>query len=190
LHFAEEQLFWECCTKYASESIPTELPLSISRTLKGSFFGAPGCSNEQSRRLELQAQWPGIVAACSKSALTFDKDKLVAVAGIASKMIEMWGGSPTDYLAGLWRDRIAHEMLWRVDGYRWNKKTRPAYKRASSWSWAAIDTEIMIPSLYTERLKLETCHCLLRISEIEVNPLNNISASNDKRTHSSARIYM
>lgn len=115
LHFTNQQLFWECWTKRASESIPTELPRSISGQLKRWRVRSMNCPSNNSRRLALQAEWPGIVAVYSKAALTNDKDKLIAISGIAKQMLEMWGGSPEDYIAGLWRDSIHHELLWRVD---------------------------------------------------------------------------
>lgn len=85
LHFAEQQLYWECCTKCACESIPTKLPLSISGYLKGWFIKSLECNSGHSRRQKLQAMWLGIVAAYSKTKLTYEKDKLVAISGIAKK---------------------------------------------------------------------------------------------------------
>ncbi|KAH8744477.1 heterokaryon incompatibility protein-domain-containing protein [Hyaloscypha finlandica] len=178
LHFADRQLFWECWTKCASESIPTQLPHSVSGQLKKWPIGSMNCLNNYSHRLALQAKWPGIVAAYSNTALTNDKDKLVAISGIAKQMLEMWGGSPRDYLVGLWRDSIHHELLWRVDlGAR---PVRPKYNRAPSWSWASLDAEILVPSLYTEHLQVESSKCLVNIAEVKVTPSNNLSTSISK----------
>jgi hypothetical protein len=174
LHFTERQLFWECWTKCASESIPTELPDSYCGQLKKWPVRAVDCPDDYSRRLALQAEWPGIVAAYSNTALTKDKDKLIAISGIAKQMLEMWGGSPEDYLAGLWRDSIHHELLWRVD--LWARPVRPKYDRAPSWSWASLDAEILVPSLYTEHLQVESSRCLVNIAQIEVTPSNNLAA--------------
>jgi hypothetical protein len=124
----------------------------------------------------LQAEWPGIVEVYSTATLTYDKDKLVAISGIAKQMLEMWDGSPEDYLAGLWRESIHHQLLWRAWGQS-DPHIRPRHYRAPSWSWASLDGKICVPPMYTENLQVEKSTCLVSIMEAEVTPPNNLSAS-------------
>jgi hypothetical protein len=180
LHFAEQQLFWECYANCASESIPTELPPSISGRLKGKLIRPVNCSKDHLRR-RLQAEWPGIVEAYSTATLTYDKDKLIAISGIAKQMLEMWDGSPGDYLAGLWRDNIHHQLLWRARGSTVSH-LRPNYYRAPSWSWASLDGRIFVSPLYAEHSRVEQSTRLVNIMEAEVTPSNNLSTS-VKRGH-------
>ncbi|KAK0639725.1 hypothetical protein B0T16DRAFT_423633 [Cercophora newfieldiana] len=63
-------------------------------------------------------------------------DKLVALAGVAERIIASHGGE--QYLAGLWRSA---NLLWRVDITCW-PYPRPSESRAPTWSWASIDSEI------------------------------------------------
>ncbi|KAL5322211.1 hypothetical protein ACEPPN_010181 [Leptodophora sp. 'Broadleaf-Isolate-01'] len=90
-------------------------------------------------RLE-QQQWLPVVEIYSRCALTFAKDKLVAISGMARELSK---DMDWEYLAGLWRRDLEHQILWKV------KVAHPATKkedmRGSSWSWASVDGEIVIP---------------------------------------------
>lgn len=119
LHFASNQLLWECRHGDASEYSPT--------IVKRKYAG-------------IHSRWGEIVDEYSKAKLTYSKDKLVAIAGIAFAAHEETGDK---YLAGLWRSNLEEQLLWIVSG--WNRKGRPASwesYQAPSWSWASIDGQI------------------------------------------------
>lgn len=79
-------------------------------------------------------QWHRIVEWYSYCSLTLEKDKLPALAGIAT-MIQRQ--SHDDYFAGLWGHTFYEDLLWVVaDGFR---SRRPMSPRAPSWSWASLD---------------------------------------------------
>jgi len=83
-----------------------------------------------------------MVNAFTKRKLTHESDRLPAISGVA-KEIQLQTGD--EYLAGLWRQDLSHELLWKVD-YLFAAKDstwhRPAKYRAPSWSWAAIEGPI------------------------------------------------
>jgi hypothetical protein len=89
--------------------------------------------------LELR-QWVMIVQAFSSCSLTFSKDKLVAISGLADLLEK---GMACEYLAGLWRKDLEHQMLWKAT--RPSPAPRKDGMRGPSWSWASIDGSIEIP---------------------------------------------
>lgn len=82
--------------------------------------------------------WRDIVREYSKRHLTFGKDKLPALAGVAYEIAAM---SCQTYVAGLWKEDIINDLLWCRD-FPTVPLPRPPY-RAPSWSWASIDSPVV-----------------------------------------------
>lgn len=78
--------------------------------------------------------------------LTYEKDKLIALAGVAQELSRIWKDT---YLVGIWRGDVNRQLLWAKDGILDRitgseiKATRPTQFRAPSWSWAAINGPIL-----------------------------------------------
>jgi hypothetical protein len=87
-----------------------------------------------------QQQWIRVVEIYTRSALTFPKDKLVAISGMAR---ELSGDMKCEYLAGLWRRDLEHQLLWKV--ITPHPATKKEDMRGPSWSWASVDGSIEIP---------------------------------------------
>lgn len=89
--------------------------------------------------LNIEFIWHDIVWQYSLCDLSFpDKDKLVAVSGLARRC-----GKGSNYLAGLWISDLLSQLLWRV------RDDRPAqsYVRLSaapSWSWASVHRRVSL----------------------------------------------
>ena len=85
-------------------------------------------------------QWVAVVRFFSRCSLSFSSDKLVAISGMAQTLAPKL---KCDYLAGLWRKDLEHQLLWKVI------QPRPApeknHTRGPSWTWASVDGEIDIP---------------------------------------------
>jgi len=79
-------------------------------------------------------RWSNIVENYTRSELTRESDKLVAVAGMASVLQQH---IKCRYIAGLWNTDLEHQLLWNVT------KARPSVRheqtRGPSWSWASVD---------------------------------------------------
>ena len=73
--------------------------------------------------------WTAIVKDYTRSNLTYDSDKLVAIAGLAKATLRVMDVSNDSYLAGLWRKDLAVDLLWRVAA----SGTGPATYIAPSW---------------------------------------------------------
>ncbi|EWG54339.1 hypothetical protein FVEG_17301 [Fusarium verticillioides 7600] len=79
-------------------------------------------------------EWHQIVEWFSQCALTRSRDRLPALAGIASLIQRRLSD---DYLAGLWGFSFIEDLCWVVaDGTQTKKPESP---RAPSWSWASLD---------------------------------------------------
>ncbi|KAL7755761.1 hypothetical protein ACKLNR_014288 [Fusarium oxysporum f. sp. zingiberi] len=85
-------------------------------------------------------QWVALVKLFSRCSLSYSSDKLVAISGMAQTLAPKLN---CDYLAGLWRKDLEHQLLWKVT------RPRPAPKRdhtrGPSWTWASVDGTIDIP---------------------------------------------
>ncbi|KAK9776570.1 hypothetical protein SCAR479_06893 [Seiridium cardinale] len=79
--------------------------------------------------------WHKAVENYSIRALTHSADRLPALSGIAQAIQKRTGSK---YVAGLWSDNIAEDLLWERVG---DLKPMTSYQ-APSFSWASIDGEI------------------------------------------------
>jgi hypothetical protein len=121
LHFTRSQVFWECKKQIASEVFPT------------GFIGFPYHSEVRlGRDWKLEELWPHIVRLYSMGKLTYGTDKLIALSGVAK-----WYQDQRDdqYLAGLWKNDLARDLLWWVTNPKENGQS--AEYQAPSWSWAS-----------------------------------------------------
>jgi hypothetical protein len=70
------------------------------------------------RQLESDSisKWNELIEGYSARRLTYLKDKLPAVGGVAAEIQKVTGSR---YLAGLWRETLREDFLWRVCGERY-----------------------------------------------------------------------
>ena len=91
--------------------------------------------------------WKDLVMEYSKRAMSDPGDKLLAISGLARAHAE--GKSPgDDYLAGVWRESIASDLLWESAYEKLSKDA--ADHHAPSWSWASTDSRIDWPLISYE----------------------------------------
>jgi hypothetical protein len=76
IHFAEDQVFWECFTELKCEVFPEGFPFLTSvKSDFNSFLGTPGTSTLEDMAVHL---WDGLVRQYTKCSFTRESDKLVA----------------------------------------------------------------------------------------------------------------
>ncbi|KAF2117899.1 heterokaryon incompatibility protein-domain-containing protein, partial [Lophiotrema nucula] len=161
LHFGREQLFWECRQENCSEAFPEGLPISLqessfflSKYIYEQFLSGTFSTASQSGRFlrqwkqeplpeeRLELFWEILVADYSRCELSFGKDKLIALSGVAEDVYrlqrEHCGAERSDYLAGLWRAHLPRSLLWKSHF----PQDRPHDYRAPTWSWASVDGPI------------------------------------------------
>lgn len=134
---------------------------------------APGNDTVSSSTNPHPSEWFYVVSEYTRRDLSVDSDKLLAIAGLAEEYANT--RPVTDYLAGMWREDLLHQLLWNPRPFKRKerKATRPAEYRAPSWSWASLDGEIWRNDIdnFTENgftestCELVDAHVELRIPE-------------------------
>jgi hypothetical protein len=89
-----------------------------------------------SDNLERTFVWSQIVQDYTSRAVTKYKDKLIALAGVAHRFHDVWDERP-QYMAGLWRETVFHDLLWFLPLGRSQGKL--VEYRGPSFSWASVD---------------------------------------------------
>lgn len=90
--------------------------------------------------LSVHAGWTTLVKDYTRRTVGVPSDKLVACGALAQEFQRVLS---SDYLVGLWRTSLLHDLLWSVDEFANVQTSRPAAFRAPSWSWAAINGEVL-----------------------------------------------
>ncbi|KAJ2989381.1 hypothetical protein NUW58_g3494 [Xylaria curta] len=133
LHFAENQIFWECNQKCACEMFPDGILNGISYD---------GLRTVMPPGIPWIHVWTWAVRRYTERCHTYSSDKLPALSGIAKFFAPKLGGS---YLAGIWRyEEFARQLAWYVDMEPSKLLSRPDY-RAPTWSWASVDGAVRFP---------------------------------------------
>lgn len=151
--FEREELVWDCRNRrtceclgldnYENESWGTERPISLAYRYS------------QRSHADLYGWWKYyVLEEYAKLALTFSKDRLPALSGLASKVARQTGDT---YLAGLWQQDLLLGLLWSSQAplnspspraiSPWEVDySKPSLAsliyRAPTWSWASIDGRI------------------------------------------------
>jgi len=136
LHFGPQELLWECmeensceCGRFAmTERLHSKL--NYSRTQHTDPHTRPDRGT-----FDVGNIWRRKVHEYSHLSLTFPSDKLPAISGLAQQ--EQLRRPQVSYLAGLWQDTLICDLIWFS-----TFTSKPAKKRAPSWSWAALDGRI------------------------------------------------
>lgn len=153
LHYTTDELMWHCNETRRCEC--------------GNSVGASDVSenyNALLRRLDIPVSdveewriwmlWQGFVETFSLRRLSFEPDKLPALAGLAEQYVthlqQRFGKKPV-YLAGLWDVFLLRQICWSVQYSRmsWRpdgqyKPKRPKEWRAPTWSWCSVEAPIKI----------------------------------------------
>jgi Heterokaryon incompatibility protein (HET) len=160
LHFGRMQLLWECQTGKACELFPEGLyeghtgygPKNLIKKIQAEepfIYDKKGDLSDErvvvefSQRYEAHQQWNEIVDNYTNRHLTFGSDKLVAISALARKFQKT--NLESEYLAGLWREDLAAQLLWSPARLQLRSRptTRQTEFRAPTWSWASIDGRIL-----------------------------------------------
>lgn len=135
LSFGDTGMSWECRSQTSSEFLPDGF-------------------NEWSRKQGMlprafpedrPSDWTSVVRKYSKTNLTYPSDRLPALSGVASRQQAATGGH---YLAGIWRERLHEQLLWRIASPT-SRRMRPPW-RAPTWSWTSVDSSVEIGSFFMD----------------------------------------
>ncbi|KAI8628517.1 HET-domain-containing protein [Xylariaceae sp. FL1651] len=160
-HFGESQLAWECREWRALEMFPGGLPQSLGVSAT-KHECATATTEPTSRSTKLQVskfaiEWQRLLDDYSGCELEFRRDKLIALEGIARRIMTSRPGDT--YLAGLWKSTALYDLPWHRNEY--DREQFPIAKtcdRAPSWSWASVDGHIVFPLADDFFPEVHECH--------------------------------
>jgi hypothetical protein len=137
LHFCSQEVIWECRHSRKSESGCSDeyMDSDESRYRWTIYETVPYWKlAEDPRKL-----WYRTVQEYSRTQLTFEKDKMPALAALTQNMENL--RADDRFLAGLWEKTLLLDLLWMV--WPSPKTGRPATWRAPTWSWASVQSQVM-----------------------------------------------
>ncbi|KAF2271384.1 HET-domain-containing protein [Westerdykella ornata] len=155
LHFAANQIFWDCSTLSACEVLPEGLPHSLDglastdRHWRGRIQASTlstslesGSENEDPAALtgsndaSLETFWQTALQNYTSCALTNQGDKTVAVWSIAKIVRDVL---KEEYAGGMWEFALEEQLAWRLrDSGTANTRIPELQARNPSWTWASV----------------------------------------------------
>ncbi|UZP34865.1 hypothetical protein NXS19_002681 [Fusarium pseudograminearum] len=140
LHFGAHQVYWECRECMASETNPDGFGVFGNEgPFKGLMIAPDG-----------HRSWSNLVMDYSASALSFPKDKLVAISAVARVYASYLSD---EYVAGMWHSHLQNDLLWRSYDIGKAPPTQYDTYTAPSWSWASVNGEIVKRDYHTDRVQ-------------------------------------
>ena len=136
IHFSEDQVRWECYCLAASEVYPDGLNEEDLSNQGTPTKGIMAFLSEDFTRTRFL--WRRIAEEYSEKALTKDTDRLAAFSGILRMLHKVLRLPEENYLAGLWRKDLLHELLWERAGYEVKSPSSDLYI-APTWSWTSLN---------------------------------------------------
>ena len=133
IHFARDQIFWECRETCASENFPQGVPARCDTGVSAFPFGLDEVLTKD-KFLEI---WSSIVREYTARDLTFVSDKLVAVSALARTLSQIHPAAGK-YVAGMWENYVGDHLHWSPS----HQTHRAMSYRAPTWSWASMDGNI------------------------------------------------
>ncbi|KAF8846699.1 HET-domain-containing protein [Acephala macrosclerotiorum] len=140
LHFARQQVFWECNALAACESHPRGVP-EIHGDRRDPSVRRVTYQTPYPSSFSKYHAWNQAVIDYTSCDLTRITDRLIAISGIAEqKSLSLLDGD--DYLAGVWRHSLPLSLLWKAVQPE-DLDLRPHDYLAPSWSWASRDVQVL-----------------------------------------------
>jgi hypothetical protein len=161
LHFAEKQIFWDCPSLSACETLPGGLPQPMDnvagpdRHWRGRLQVSENGHEPLAGAIDqsMASFWKTAVGKYTSCNLTKGSDKLIAMWGIAKLVRDALG---VEYGEGLWEAHLEDQLAWHVAECKLMQ--RPSESAEShlardipSWSWASMDGEIIIPDRMSDK---------------------------------------
>ena len=145
LTYDDRGVFWSCCTMSAPHTFLSPGAADIKLPARVPSIQRFQRMNVKKEQIEL---WQFMVREYSGWNLTFYKDRLPAIAGIAAHLKTVWNDT---YLAGMWRRTLIHQLGW----YLKNPGKNLAFPyRAPSWSWVSSEGEVRFEDIWTPNVLL------------------------------------
>ncbi|KAJ3527942.1 hypothetical protein NM208_g10456 [Fusarium decemcellulare] len=142
LHFCSEEVTWVCRTSQRSESGLNNRDCNGGGWFKPTLYG---CVGERVPQDKDQYTWHRTVQEYSRLQLTFESDRMVALAGLAQRAQS--ARQDDRYLAGIWERQLPLDLLWMV--WPTPKPKKQKITGYPSWSWASIKSQVMWDGIWS-----------------------------------------
>ncbi|KAF4611325.1 hypothetical protein G7Y89_g15688 [Cudoniella acicularis] len=129
LHFSAFELAWEC-----SGGLRCQCTLGERQVAGWHLSPHPKLESVENST----ETWSRLVTAYSNLSLTFEADKLNAIAGLASRIAQ---SNKKKYVAVLWVEGLPYCLYWNIS---YGSKVRRITGEFPSWSWASVVGTISI----------------------------------------------
>jgi len=154
LRFGSKQVEWKCKTERLYDGGEDGNPRSYDRwageiaQLKQS--GSQG--NDQSAPPPISSNaavrpWKRLAFDSTTRGVTYQSDRFHTVASMAKIYAETFKLGGDDYIVGLWRPRICHDLLWNLTQRRKFRKHIINDPRIPSWSWMSARYDVAFSSI-------------------------------------------
>lgn len=165
IHFYKEELVWSC---HSQERCECRLLPGVSSS--GTFRRLLHSKNPE---LNLHFEWPKLVQDFTRRDLTYTKDRLPAISGLATLMKQH---TISEYHSGMWSKDLTYSLLWISDHEHAQKPTKrvPVMPYAPSWSWASIDGPVRYFQRHLDQLSYR------RSGEDEIEPVMRVLKATSK----------
>ncbi|KAI0550006.1 HET-domain-containing protein [Xylaria curta] len=164
LHFGSQEVVWQCRTHRRSESGSNDSDHANSTFSDGHAPSGIKHNDAWDKGSPNDRPWYDVVNDYSGLALSFEKDKLPALAAISQGYAKDMGADGL-FLAGLWKSSLLHDMLWETypQSSANGPMQKPVNSNAPSWSWASVPCRVkwfmfknyMFPHYLVDCIKLE-----------------------------------
>lgn len=170
LYFGGPEIHWECCSLQASETWPFGPPsdehgfdevVSLEAAFETELRPFTEWSNDDYYTFIFKLWRNGIVREYTAAKLSFERDRLAALAGIASVIQTR---TDLSFVAGLWKELLPLELLWHRDSplmTREDQRNNGDGWEAPTWSWASLIGKVRhsVPALSHTEDRKETYSC-------------------------------
>lgn len=166
IHFYKEELVWSCqgiqrceCRLLAGASSPSSFRRLLSATPLATI---PSFASPDRAQSEAILQWPALVSEFTAKEITYAKDRLPAISGLAA-LVQSRVSSPSapTYFAGHWSTDLEYSLLWymkptipftpaRRVASTLAPQSGPSYY-APSWSWASLTGPVHFPPRHQDQ---------------------------------------
>lgn len=153
LYFTREFLYLECLSDRKMESTQYNIPDSLSCKPWGQNLGTDSGLDLGRESVTVHQKWYDVVEQYSSRKLTFEGDKLFAIAGLVSQISKQLPDSDW-YIFGLFENDLCHGLLWTTR--RNPRAPGPSTRNLSmpSWSWASYPGPVSYS--HVRRNKMDT----------------------------------
>lgn len=146
LHFARDQIFWECASVSACETLPSGLPMPLDTTSamdrhwRGRLALAP--TKDATGAVDNESPysfWDSAVRSYTACNLTNNADKCAAIWSVAKALRDIVN---EEYAAGMWGKQFVEQLAWRVRDMQQSRRPADLQVENPSWSWTSIHGRI------------------------------------------------